>query len=276
MRGTYGYYSWRQFGTQGDVRTNNLGLFVQDSWTPNDRLTLNLGLRVEKEEVPSYVEGLNGINFGFGDKIAPRVGATYDLKGDGKWKVYGSYGMYYDLFKLELPRGAFGGDKWIEKYYTLNTLDWPTIGPNGNFPGTFIEESNLRIPSNDPSCPECGAIDPDLKPMRQTEFTAGLEHEFNSSLSLGLRFVHKQIDRAIEDIGVHRAWHRRSVLHRQPRGRRDEGHPRRRLPSLPQGAARLRRHRSAPHEALQQQVARRRHLSVCPSLWQLLWTGELG
>ncbi len=38
--------------------------------------------------------------------------------------------------------------------------------------------------------------------MRQTEFTAGLEHQFNSSLSLGLRFVHKQIDRAIEDIGV--------------------------------------------------------------------------
>ena len=38
--------------------------------------------------------------------------------------------------------------------------------------------------------------------MRQTEFTAGLEHELNSSLSLSLRYVHKTIDRAIEDIGV--------------------------------------------------------------------------
>jgi outer membrane receptor protein involved in Fe transport len=202
VRGNYGYYSWRQFGTQGDVRTNNVGLFVQDTWTVSNRLTLNLGLRVEKEDVPSYVEGLNGIKFGFGDKFAPRVGATYDLKGDGRWKLFGSYGLYYDLFKLELPRGAFGGDKWIESYYTLNTLDWPTIGPNGNFPGTFIESVNFRIPSNDPSCPECGAIDPDLKPMRQTEITAGLEHELNASLSLGVRFVHKAIDRAIEDIGV--------------------------------------------------------------------------
>ena len=202
VRGPYGNYSYRQFGTQGDVRTNNVGLFIQDSWTAKDRLTLNLGVRVEREEVPSYVEGLNGIKFGYGDKFAPRAGVTYDLKGDGRWKVYGSFGRYFDLFKLELPRGAFGGDKWLEKYYTLDTLDWASIGPNGNFPGTFIEQVDYRIPSNDPACPECGAIDPDLKPMRQTEFTAGLEHQLNSSLSLSLRYVHKTIDTAIEDIGV--------------------------------------------------------------------------
>ena len=32
VRGTYGYYSWRQFGTIGDVHVNNLGLFFQDDW----------------------------------------------------------------------------------------------------------------------------------------------------------------------------------------------------------------------------------------------------
>ena len=68
--------------------------------------------------------------------------------------------------KLELPRGAFGGDKWIESFYTLDTPDWTQIGANGNFPGTLIEQVNFRIPSNDPSCPECGGIDPDLKPMK--------------------------------------------------------------------------------------------------------------
>ena len=74
--------------------------------------------------------------------------------------------------KLELPRGAFGGDKWIERYYTLNTLDYLSIGQNGNVPGTFIEDVNFRIPSNDPACPECGAIDSELKPMRQQELVA--------------------------------------------------------------------------------------------------------
>ena len=202
INGQFGTYSWRQFGTQGIVKVNNIGLFIQDDWTINDRLTLNLGVRTEADEAPSYVEGLNGIEFGFGEKIAPRVGFAYDIKGDGRWKAYGSWGMFYDLFKLEMPRGAFGGDKWIEHYYTLDTLNWPTIGVNGTFPGTALEEVNFRIPSNDPSCPECGGIDPDLKPMRSQELVFGLDHELSSVMSLGARYVHKQLDRTIEDVGV--------------------------------------------------------------------------
>jgi hypothetical protein len=205
VRGTYGYYSWRQFGTIGDVHVNNLGFFVQDDWSVNSKLTLNLGIRTEREEVPSYVEGLNGIKFSFGDKFAPRAGFAYDIKGDGKWKAFGSYGMYYDIMKLELPRGAFGGDKWIEHYYTLDSLDYLTIGntpANGNWAGTFIEDVNFRLSSNDPSCPECGAIDPDLKPMRQQELVGGIEHELGPRLSIGARYVHKQIDRTVEDVGV--------------------------------------------------------------------------
>jgi len=202
VSGTYGYYSWRQFGTQGIININNIGLFIQDDWTINDRLTLNLGVRTDRDEAPSYVEGLNGIEFSFAEKVAPRVGFAYDVRGDGRWKAYGSWGMFYDLFKLEMPRGAFGGDKWIESYYTLDTFDWPSIGVGGNFPGTFIESVNYRIPSNDPSCPECGGIDPDLKPMRTQEAVLGLEHELSSVMSVGARYVHKQLDRTIEDVGI--------------------------------------------------------------------------
>ena len=202
VSGQYGYWSWRQFGTLGKVTVNNLGLFVQDAWTVNNNLTINAGVRTERETVPSYRANLDGIDFSFADKLAPRAGFAYDLKGDGRWKLYGSWGIFYDTMKLELPRGAFGGDVWVEEYYTLDTLNWDTLMVSGNKPGTFIESVDFRIPSNDPACPECGAIDPDLKPFKQQELVFGFEHELSPSMAIGARYVHKQVDRAIEDVGV--------------------------------------------------------------------------
>jgi hypothetical protein len=201
-RGQYGYWSWREYGTRGYVTVDNLGLFLQDAWTVSSRLTVNLGIRTERETVPSYRSNLNGIDFGFADKLAPRAGFAYDIKGDGKWKLYGSWGVFYDVMKLELPRGAFGGDVWVQNYYTLDTLDWNTLMVNGNKPGRFLEQVDWRVPSNDPSCPECGGIDPDLKPFRQQELVFGVEHELSARTAVSVRYVHKQVDRAIEDVGI--------------------------------------------------------------------------
>ena len=145
------------------------------------------------------------------------LGVAYDLAGDGKWKAYGSWGVFYDTMKLEFPRGSFGGDVWIEHYYNLDTLDWNTIGVNGVFPGTFLEDVDFRIPSERSACPECGAIDPSLKPFRQQESVGGIEHELSAGLAASARYVHKQVDRAIEDVGVIVPGYRRSLLHRQPR-----------------------------------------------------------
>jgi len=44
-------------------------------------------------------------------------------------------------------------------------------------------------------------IDPDLEPMRMQELTLGLEHQMSPHVAVSARFVHKQLDRAVEDIG---------------------------------------------------------------------------
>jgi hypothetical protein len=214
-RGTYGYYSVRSqevdpsrgFITFGDVHMNVFGFFVQDAWTINNKLTINAGLRSEQENIPYYAPGAdvdgvilpdNGFSFNFADKIAPRVGFAYDIRGDGRTKAFGSWGIFYDIFKLELPRGSFGGDKWIEYYYTLDTFNWPTLVDSPNCPpacpGTPMRQTDFRHISVGSS-----AIEPDLKPMKQQEATFGLEHQLNDRMSTSVRYVHKQIDRAIED-----------------------------------------------------------------------------
>jgi hypothetical protein len=212
-RGTFGYYSVRSNGvdpkkgfiTEGNVHTTNIGLFLQDSWTIHNRLTINAGIRTERERVPTFTSGTDipefGLEFGFKDKFAPRIGGAYDLRGDGRTKIFGNWGVFYDIFKLELPRGSFGGDKWLEYYYTLDTPNWtnlvdaPSCPPA--CPGTAIRGP---IDFRHPSFGE-DAIEPDLKPMRQQEASAGLEHQLNNFMAVSARYVHKQVDRAIEDTG---------------------------------------------------------------------------
>lgn len=213
--GTYGHYFVNKTGTIGKVASNNFAFWLQDSWSVNSRLTINAGVRTENETVPSYKDTADAVDikFGFADKIAPRVGFAYDVKGDGKWKAYGSFGLFYDITKLELPRGAFGGDHWINYYWTLDTFDWASIncdeGTTG-CPGRFIEQWDARRSSNQPD-PDLSAyfkrpgmtgIDPDLKPVQTGEITFGIDRELNSTMSFGVRYVHKWLTRTIEDVGL--------------------------------------------------------------------------
>ena len=45
------------------------------------------------------------------------------MKGDSSWKAYGSWGMFYDITKLEMPRGSWGADHWISYYWTLDNVE---------------------------------------------------------------------------------------------------------------------------------------------------------
>jgi hypothetical protein len=204
VRGTYGYYTVTQSYTIGAIRANNGGIFLQDAWTANRKLTVNYGVRAETEDIPSYNQAAGpGITFGWKDKIAPRLGFAYDVKGDSSWKVYGSWGMFYDITKLEMPRGSWGADHSISYYWTLDNSNYPAITCNGQpgsgCPGTFIEQVDFRHPSNDVNN---RLIDPNLKPVRTEELTGGVDHELTRTMSLGVRYSHKWLDRTIEDVGV--------------------------------------------------------------------------
>jgi Carboxypeptidase regulatory-like domain/TonB dependent receptor-like, beta-barrel len=205
-RGTYGYY-----GVMGNEVTGPIGMFynvhsdrwalyLQDSWTIKGRLTLNLGLRTESEYIPVYsslsvYKGVKPINFDFGDKLAPRLGFVYDVFGDANLKVFGSYGLYYDVMKLYTAANVFGGRRQAAAYYTLDTYEWDKIGKNGYYPGNLLLQFDF-LPFN----PDY--VDPSLKPMSQREISFGAEKKIMENLSATARLVQKHLRYAIEDVGV--------------------------------------------------------------------------
>ncbi|MCA1559051.1 MAG: TonB-dependent receptor [Acidobacteria bacterium] len=216
QRGPFGYYRVRSnavdikrgFITQGEISNTNVGLFIQDAWTINDRLTLNLGIRGETESVPNYTTAQGSsdvaVEWGFKDKLAPRVGFAWDVTGNGKNKLYGNWGVFYDTFKLELPRGSFGGDKWLEYWFTLERPDYANLISNPNCPPAcdgklILGPVDFRHPSNSP---EDNLLDPDIDPYRLQEASIGFDRELSSRMSVGVRYIHKQVDKAIEDVGT--------------------------------------------------------------------------
>ncbi len=79
-------------------------MFVQDDWKVRKNLTVNLGLRYERQTFTDSTK-----NF------APRVGFAYNIAGDGKTIIRGGFGIYYSQivdnsqanYALTGPTGVF-------------------------------------------------------------------------------------------------------------------------------------------------------------------------
>ena len=96
-------------------------LYVNDRWRLNDRLSLNLGARYDKNDG----KNAQGTKVAKDSKISPRLAATWDAKGDGRWVFNASYGTYV----AALANGV--GDSTSVAGQPA-TFQWAYGGPNVN------------------------------------------------------------------------------------------------------------------------------------------------
>ena len=203
--GTYGYYAINDRGVRGEAAANIMSLYVQDQWSIGNHLSLNIGVRDESETIPSFRKDIKkeGIKFGWADKVAPRLGAAYDIKGDGSMKIFGSWGKYYDWTKYELSRGTFGGDTWKIYYRSLDTLDLASINL-GNMSGRDLWKGNADSTKSfrDRRVPAFETVDPAIKPMSQDAANFGYEQQIGHNMVWSATVIHNRLNRTIEDLGA--------------------------------------------------------------------------
>src|SRR5687768_10330147 len=108
-------------GASANLPMDQYGFYIQDDWRVTDRLTVNAGLRydlvtgflIDQSQIPNYVALTTAAQAGrfagvpgfeeFGKKASedknnwqPRIGAVYDLRGDGRDVIRAGWGIYYD------------------------------------------------------------------------------------------------------------------------------------------------------------------------------------
>jgi hypothetical protein len=177
---------------------------------------------MEEEEIPAFNATHIDLKWSWSDKLAPRIGAAYALTADGKTKISGFYGRFFDRLKFSLPQGSFGGNFYHVSYFYI-TSDHPysyysVANLHGAYgfpaggqcpitlagPNSYVCDQDYRIASNIPGADVLtnGAVDPDVKPYRQSEYTFEFQREVMRSTVFTARYLYRNLDETIEDAGV--------------------------------------------------------------------------
>jgi len=203
-----------------DTNNRSIGAFLQDSWQVIPNLTINLGIRYEQqvgyaakdlqgtltpdgETVPDRAYTLNG-------NWAPRLGFIYDPTKEGKSKIFGHWGRFYENVPMDLNVRAFGGE--IINFNRINAhryaMGSPMYDPNCHV--NHGSAPDLSVPLD--ACTDRAEIQtagegiefisPGMQGQYTDEFILGTEYEIMNDFKLGLNYIHRSLPMVIEDIST--------------------------------------------------------------------------
>jgi hypothetical protein len=169
--GPYGYMYYGNYlryayvGYDFNARYTRAEAFAQDSWQVTKRLNISVGARFSQNW--GTVKGVSGVVYNT-NRIAPRIGFTFDLLGDKTTVLKAHFGQFTEaMLAAYHMRLSPQWSDYIKYYWDPVGLDWVEFG---------------RIVQN-------WSINPDIRHPYMNQFTVSLERELFKDTSFSVAYI---------------------------------------------------------------------------------------
>ena len=160
-----------------EARDRNIAVYLQDAWSPTDRLNITAGLRVD---FVNRFDAINSITRMSSTEIGPRLGFSWSVTEDSRNVVRASFSRVHEQVNGRDAVTSFGSSArvgWRDEY-------------DVDFDGVF--ETVVATP------PRAGEVanyefDPTLHQPVTDEFVAGYRRQFEGELALDVAYVYRNI-----------------------------------------------------------------------------------
>src|SRR5262249_38155306 len=188
----YGGAPYMAYGYSYDFqgRNHRESLYAQDSWKVSDRLTINPGLRFD------HVGGKHpdGQEVYTANSVAPRFGFAFDVTGDHKTVVKGSYSQYYEGIFNDIYKRATPGQGDFVTYDASKCASTTTICGLNNLKET------------DRTKPTLYKMDPNLKHPRGDGVSLGFERAISNDVRFSVTGIYRDNKNIIGSVMPDARW----------------------------------------------------------------------
>ncbi|WP_426701983.1 TonB-dependent receptor [Rhodanobacter sp. Col0626] len=199
--GYTGYVRARRYEIAGSFETTNSAYYLEDNWQVTPNFLLNVGVRRDGfdnkgGDGKSYIKMDN--------MIAPRLGFSWDMTGDGNTKLFGNLGRYFLPVANVINIKQAGGLLDERTYYAFG--GWQTLDRDGSqyaMPILGPQLGGVDTSQGDGTVGDLRSeVDHKMDQVYQDEAILGFQQMLNDKWSWGVSGTYRRLHNAIDDMEI--------------------------------------------------------------------------